>query len=110
MSDLLIRNARLLDAATGRDEAGDLLIRDGVIARSGAGVSAPKAAEEIDAGGLCLSAGLIDLRVKTGEPGAVQKETLGSASAAAVAGGVTGMVVMPDTCLLYTSPSPRDRG
>ena len=97
MSDLLIRNARLLDAATGRDEAGDLLIRDGVIARSGAGVAAPKAVEEIDAGGLCLSAGLIDLRVKTGEPGAVQKETLGSASAAAVAGGVTGMVVMPDT-------------
>ena len=97
MSDVLISNARLLDAGAGRDEAGDLLIRDGVIAASGQGLSAPKTVEVIDAGGLCLAPGLIDLRVKTGEPGAVQKETLGTASLAAVAGGVTSMVVMPDT-------------
>ncbi|MEO9970524.1 MAG: dihydroorotase [Hyphomonadaceae bacterium] len=97
MSDVMISNARLLDASAGRDEAGDVLIRDGVIAASGQGVSAPDGIETIDAGGLCLAPGLIDLRVKTGEPGAVQKETLGTASLAAVAGGVTSMVVMPDT-------------
>jgi dihydroorotase len=97
MSDVLIRNARLLDAATGRDETGDLLIREGVIAQSGQGFAQPKGVDAVDAGGLCLAPGLIDLRVKTGEPGALQKETLYSASAAAVAGGVTSMVVMPDT-------------
>jgi len=97
MSNVLIRNARLLDAAAGRDEVGDLLIVDGLIAQSGAGLAAPKGVPEMDAGGVCLAPGLVDLRVKTGEPGAVQKETLSSASEAAVAGGVTSMVVMPDT-------------
>lgn len=96
MSETLIRNARLLDPATGRDETGEILIADGVFVRAdgrkiGAGCA------KIDAQGLCLAPGLVDLRVKTGEPGARQKETLATASEAAVAGGVTSMVVMPDT-------------
>ncbi len=97
MSDVLIANGRLLDAKTGRDEAGDVLIRDGMIAGSGQGLVAPEGVEIVDAGGLCVAPGLIDLRVKTGEPGALHKETLYTASVAAVAGGVTSMVVMPDT-------------
>ena len=90
-----IRNARLLCPANGWDETGSLLIEDGQIAAIGK-VSGT-ADETIDAQGLCLAPGLIDLRVKTGEPGAEQKETLATASRAAVAGGVTSMVVMPDT-------------
>ena len=90
-----IKNARLLCPANGWDETGSLLIEDGQIAAIGK-VSGT-ADETIDAGGLCLAPGLIDLRVKTGEPGAEQKETLATASRAAVAGGVTSMVVMPDT-------------
>ena len=91
----LIRNARILCPASGRDETGDLIISNGVIESIGS-VDA-KADEIIDAGGLCLAPGLIDLRAKTGEPGAEQRETLATASRSAVSGGVTSMVVMPDT-------------
>jgi dihydroorotase len=51
----------------------------------------------VDAGGKCLAPGLIDIRVKTGEPGAEPKETLKSASLSAAAGGVSTIVIQPDT-------------
>ena len=90
-----ITNAHLLDPASGLDAAGDLLIEDGMIAAIG---DAPgKADETIDAAGLCLAPGIIDLRVKTGEPGNEHLETIATASRAAVSGGVTSMVIMPDT-------------
>lgn len=57
----------------------------------------PDGYDIIDAKGLIIAPGLIDMCVFTGEPGAEHKETLASASAAAAAGGVTTMVVMPDT-------------
>lgn len=96
---LSIYNARLLDPATGLDGPGAILIEDGMIREVSPGATAPHAtaAESLDAGGLCLAPGLIDLRVKTGEPGDEQKETLATASRAAVAGGVTSLIVMPDT-------------
>ncbi len=94
-----ILNARLLDPATGLDAAGGVLIERGKITNLGPSLkAAPKSAKTvIDANGLCLAPGLIDLRVKTGEPGAEQKETLQTAARAAISGGVTSMVVMPDT-------------
>jgi dihydroorotase len=93
-----IYNARLLDPASGRDETGGILIENGVIADIGAGVSKAVVADvKIDAKGKALAPGLIDLRVKTGEPGAENKETLETAGDAAAAGGVTTFVVMPDT-------------
>ncbi|MEL6955531.1 MAG: dihydroorotase [Pseudomonadota bacterium] len=94
-----ILNARVLDPASGTDAPGGVIIEDGKISAWGAGVStAPGNADEvIDAGGLCLSPGLIDLRVKTGEPGEEHRETLETASRAALSGGVTEFVVMPDT-------------
>jgi len=96
---LEIVNARLLDPATGTDAPGGMLIDKGVIRefRTGTGVSFKDAKETIDAGGLCLAPGLIDLRAKTGEPGEEQKETLATASRAALSGGITSLVVMPDT-------------
>ena len=96
---LEIVNARLLDPATGTDAPGGVLIDRGVIKefRTGTGVSFKDAKETIDAGGLCLAPGLIDLRAKTGEPGEEHKETLATASRAALAGGITSLVVMPDT-------------
>ncbi len=99
MSRLLITNARLLDPASGLDAPGALLIENGAIAAVGPHVSDAERPETlvIDAGGLCLAPGLIDLRVKTGEPGEEHRETVATASAAAVAGGVTTMVLMPDT-------------
>ena len=74
MSRTLITNARLLCPAAGLDEPGSLLIENGEIAAIG-DVSGT-AETTIDAQGLCLAPGLIDLRVKTGEPGAEQRETL----------------------------------
>lgn len=100
MSRTAIFNARLVDPATDIDEPGGLLFSsDGVILEAGAHlVEAPANAEtRIDARGRVLAPGVIDLRVKTGEPGAENKETLATASAAAAAGGVTSFVVMPDT-------------
>jgi dihydroorotase len=63
----------------------------------GAVTSAPDGAEIIDAGGAHLAPGLIDMRVTIGEPGAEHKETFKSAGRAAAAGGVTTMVMMPNT-------------
>lgn len=94
-----ILNARLLDPASNTDTSGGVIIEDGKIAAWGGGVTAaPSGADEIiDAQELCLAPGLIDLRVKTGEPGEEHRETLATASKAALAGGVTQFVVMPDT-------------
>ncbi|MEO1100290.1 MAG: amidohydrolase family protein [Pseudomonadota bacterium] len=98
MTQMAILNARILDPASSTDETGGLIVADGVIVDFGPHIkSAPDGAEAIDANGLCLAPGLVDLRVKTGEPGEEHRETLASASRAAVAGGVTSMVVMPDT-------------
>ncbi|MEO0881535.1 MAG: dihydroorotase [Pseudomonadota bacterium] len=97
MTPTLIRGARILDPANDRDEVGDILITDGVIEGVASDIRAPAGTNTIDATGLCLAPGLIDLRVKTGEPGEEQRETIATASAAAVAGGITTMAIMPDT-------------
>ena len=96
---LAILNARLLDPASDYDGPGAVLVEDGRITEvvHGAGAGAPAGVEAVDAGGLCLAPGLIDIRVKTGEPGAEPKETLKSASLSAAAGGVTTIVLQPDT-------------
>ena len=93
-------NARLIDPESGYDGPGCLLARDGVIAevrRSPTFDSRPAEARLIDCEGAALAPGLIDLRVKTGEPGGAAAETLKSAAEAAAAGGVTTLVLQPDT-------------
>ncbi|MEL7130385.1 MAG: dihydroorotase [Pseudomonadota bacterium] len=97
MTDWCIRNARILDPATGYDARGDVVIANGKILAVGSDLDAEDGAQTLNANGLCLAPGLIDLRVKTGEPGHEQYETLATASAAAVSGGVTTMAIMPDT-------------
>ncbi len=97
MADTLITNARLLDPASGLDAPGALLIRDGLIADCGAGLTAPEGAAVVDAAGACLAPGLIDLRANLGEPGAEHRETIASAAQAAAAGGITTICVLPDT-------------
>ncbi len=93
-------NARLLDPATGTDARGGLITEGGVIVDLGAGMfadGAPEEANVIDCGGHCLAPGLVDMRVRLGEPGEEQKETIATGSLAAAAGGITAMVCLPDT-------------
>jgi dihydroorotase len=92
-------NARLIDPASGKDEPGGLLVRGGEIADLGNHLrrNAPERAKVIDCKGHVLCPGLIDMQVFTGEPGQEHRETLKTASQAAAAGGVTTIVVMPDT-------------
>ena len=96
---LLIENARVVDPASNTDAKGAVLVENGLVAdiAIGAPVGVPEGAEVIDAGGLILAPGLIDMRVFTGEPGKEYRETLQSAGEAAAAGGVTSFVMMPDT-------------
>ena len=93
-------NARLVDPASGWDGPGALLVKNGKIAEVAQGRDLGTLSadiEVIDARGAMLAPGLVDLRVKTGEPGFETKETLKSAALAAAAGGGTSIVVQPDT-------------
>ena len=93
-------NARLIDPAGGLDAPGGLLVEGGIIADLGPDVFAggpPAEAEIVDCGGKCLAPGLIDMRVQLREPGQEHKETIGTASRAASAGGVTAMACLPNT-------------
>lgn len=102
------KNARLMDPACGLDVKGGLLVENGRIADIGPRLfndADPQDPEVIDCRGLVLAPGLIDCRVFTGEPGAEHRESLESASAAAAAGGVTSMIVMPNTDPVIDEPS-----
>jgi dihydroorotase len=104
-------NARLVDPESGYDGPGALVVSDGVIsdvARRPTYEDLSKDVRVIDCGGAMLAPGLVDLRVKTGEPGAEPKETLKSASRAAAAGGVTSIVVQPDTDPAIDDPAMVD--
>jgi dihydroorotase len=101
-------NARLVDPASRLDAPGALLVEDGKIRDSGPRLfhdGKPADAEIVDCKGLVLAPGLIDMRVFTGEPGSEHRETLASASRAAAAGGVTAIVVMPNTDPIIDEPS-----
>ena len=93
---LFIRGGRIIDPASGRDEIGDLLVVDGRISES---TAAPKGSTVpvIDAKGLIVAPGLIDMHVHLREPGGGQKETIASGSRAAAAGGFTSVLAMPNT-------------
>src|SRR5207248_8015010 len=96
----LIRNARLIDPDSGLDAPGDLLIEGDKIAAIGPGLADAGFADDteiIDARGLCLAPGLVDMRVQLREPGAEHMESIESGGYAAAAGGVTTMVALPNT-------------
>lgn len=105
MSFLKITNGRIIDPANGRNEVGDLWIKDGVIVETPPAGSAGSKIEEIDAKGLVVAPGLIDLHVHFREPGQSHKETIGTGSAGAAAGGFTSVVCMPNTNPVADSPS-----
>ena len=102
---LLISNARLVDPATGRDEPGTIALAAGRIVAAGARPPADFTPERtLDANGAVVIPGLIDLCARLGEPGHEQEGLLESELAAAVAGGVTGLVCPPDTRPVLDEP------
>ena len=89
---LLVKGGRVVDPASGRDAVGDVFIADGKIA------AAPGTPERtLDAKGLVVAPGLVDLSARLREPGQEHKATLESEMDAAVAGGVTSLACPPDT-------------
>ena len=104
--DLLIKNGSCF--IDDKVEKVDLAISNSRIHEIG-NFSKLKATKVVDAKGLLILPGIIDTQVHFREPGSTDVEDLESGSKAAVLGGVTSVFEMPNTCLLYTSPSPRDR-
>ncbi len=96
MSKLLLRNGRVLDPASRRDEVADVLLSDGVIAEIGPNLDRT-GAEVFDATGFVVAPGFIDMHVHLREPGFEHAETIESGSRAAAAGGFTSVCCMPNT-------------
>src|SRR3954471_24273330 len=92
---ILIRNGRLVDPATGRDEQADIAIASGRIVHIGAGLDFD-AERTIDAAGLAVAPGLVDLAARLREPGPEHEGRLESELPAPAAGGVTSLVCLPD--------------
>lgn len=92
-----ITNTRLFDPASGLDEVGAIVFDNEGIIACGKNISLPLDVSIIDGTGLITTPGLVDMQVFIGEPGEEYRETLATASQAAAAGGVTTMIMMPDT-------------
>jgi dihydroorotase len=100
MTVTVFQNARIVDPSRGLDENGTVIVDGKKITAAGANVrnqGVPDGATVVDCAGKAIIPGLVDGRVFIGEPGAEHRETIASASLAAAAGGVTSIVMMPDT-------------
>jgi dihydroorotase len=95
--NLLIKGGRLIDPSQGIDETMDILIADGVVTELGHGLNAPEGTPCIDAAGLLVTPGLIDMHVHLRDPGLEYKEDIATGSRAAAAGGFTSIACMPNT-------------
>ncbi|MDP1900757.1 MAG: dihydroorotase [Rubrivivax sp.] len=100
---ILIRNGRVIDPASGRDEVADVAIASGrIVAIGSAADFNPE--RTIDATGLVVAPGLVDLAARLREPGQEHEGMLESELAAAAAGGVTSLVCLPDTDPVLDEP------
>ncbi len=111
MTAILIRNGHLVDPAAGVDAKKDILLKNGRVAEiagPGKGKQANGAQGEewtvLDASGLIVAPGLVDMHVHLREPGQSYKETIATGTAAAAAGGFTAVAAMPNTNPVNDSP------
>ena len=106
MTALAILGGHLIDPAVGMDALKDILLKDGRVAEiAGPGkLKQANGAEVLDATGLTVAPGLIDMHVHLREPGQGYKETIASGAAAAAAGGFTSVAAMPNTVPVNDSP------
>lgn len=100
---ILIKNGRVIDPKTGFDQVADVLIQDKKIIRIAKDLE-EKEAESIDASGLIVAPGLIDVHVHFREPGQTQKETIHTGALSAARGGVTTVVMMANTKPVLSNP------
>ena len=108
MPPLLIKGGRTIDPSQGTDRVADLHIRDGVIQGLDADIPSPDGAQVIDAAGLVVCPGFIDLHCHLREPGYEDKETIASGTRAAAKGGFTTICAMPNTNPLMDSRATVD--
>ncbi len=111
MSEIIIKGGRVIDPASGFDQTADVLIADGriqVIETRPGQVSTSQGSEVIDAEGLIVSPGLIDIHVHLREPSATHEETIASGSEAALNGGFTTVCCMPNTTPPLDTPEMID--
>ncbi|HOH07785.1 MAG TPA: dihydroorotase [bacterium] len=94
---MLLQGGEVLDLASGKRQALDLLILDGRIARTGADLLSDYEGELLDLRGQVIVPGLLDMHVHLREPGREDEETIESGCAAAMAGGITAVCAMPNT-------------
>jgi len=100
MTTTVFSKARIVDPSRGIDEVGTIIVEGRKIVAAGKAAlnqGVPEGAIIVDCAGKTIIPGLIDARVFIGEPGGEHRETIASASVAAAAGGVTSIVMMPDT-------------
>ncbi len=95
--NLLIKGGRVIDPSQGLDEKLDILVADGKIKEIGKKLTAGKGVEAIDAKGMIVSPGLIDMHVHLRDPGLEYKEDIVTGTRAAAAGGFTSVACMPNT-------------
>jgi dihydroorotase len=104
MRPTLLQDGRLIDPASGQDAVTDVLLVDGKVAAIGPNLAAPPDAQVVNARGKWVLPGFIDLHVHLREPGEEGKETVATGVKAAVAGGFTTVVAMPNTRPANDSP------
>lgn len=97
MASLLIKNARIASEDNDELPAADVLVEDGVITSIGQGIDARSETRVIDGSGKILSPAMFDTHIHMREPGQEAKETIKTGTEAAINGGVTGVVLMPNT-------------
>ena len=102
LAELVIRRAHVLDPSTGLDGIADVRLRDGRVAEIGEGL---RGTRELDADGLHLFPGFVDLHAHWRTPGREDEESVESGSGAAAAGGFTGVVMMPNTYPVVDKPA-----
>ena len=103
MCKILIKTGTLIDPKTEQVRKGDVLVENGMISAIGENLSADNA-QIIDASGLVVAPGLIDMHVHLRDPGQTQKEDIFTGCKAAAAGGVTGVLAMPNTIPTTDTP------
>jgi len=94
---ILIRQGRVVDPAQGIDAVKDVLVTDGKVAEIADSISTANIGHIIEAKGLLVLPGLVDMHTHLREPGREDKETIGTATLSALAGGITSVLAMPNT-------------